>query len=176
MSYIPMQPPRRPSSGLAMLVRGLGWFSIGLGVLELLAPRKMARQSGLAEGQAPQVAAYGLREIGTGIGILAARDPGPWVMARVAGDAMDALTLARAARQPSGPGLPIALGLVLGIAAVDLACSLALRPSRRQPRLPTADYSGRSGWSGPVEAMRGAARDAPIPEDMRFPRPLRPYS
>ena len=33
--------------------------------------------------------AYGLREIGTGIGILASKDPSPWLWGRVAGDALD---------------------------------------------------------------------------------------
>ena len=33
--------------------------------------------------------ACGLREIGTGIGILTSKDPSPWLWARVAGDALD---------------------------------------------------------------------------------------
>src|SRR5687767_4763741 len=44
---------RRGNGGLdpERMARGLGWFSIGLGVVEILAPRMFARSIGL-EGQA----------------------------------------------------------------------------------------------------------------------------
>ena len=72
------------------LAQGLGWFSIGLGLVQLASARAVANGLGL-HGQERLVQAYGLREIATGLGILAARgeDRAPWLWGRVAGDALD---------------------------------------------------------------------------------------
>ena len=58
--------------------RGLGWFSIGLGVAGARGPPPLCAPLGL-RGRGDLVAAYGMREIATGIGILTAHDrrPGP---------------------------------------------------------------------------------------------------
>src|SRR5690554_3351626 len=48
------------------LANGLGLFSIGLGLAELLAPKTLARSLGM-EGQERLLQAYGLRELG-GVG------------------------------------------------------------------------------------------------------------
>src|SRR4051794_25993909 len=58
----------------APLARGLGWFSIGLGLAEAIMPASMARMTGM-HGYEPVLRLFGLREIATGIGILAG--PGP---------------------------------------------------------------------------------------------------
>jgi hypothetical protein len=63
------------------LARGLGWFSIALGIAEVVAPRALARSLGM-KGQEGLIAAYGMREIATGIGILASKDPTPWIWGR----------------------------------------------------------------------------------------------
>jgi hypothetical protein len=55
---------------------GLGWFSIGLGLTELLAPGHLARFLGM-EDRAELIRAYGAREIVTGVSILAQDDPTP---------------------------------------------------------------------------------------------------
>src|SRR5690606_41250864 len=67
------------------LANGLGVFSIGLGLVELLAPKTLARNLGL-EGQEKLLQFYGLRELGVGVGILAAADTNPLIMGRIAGD------------------------------------------------------------------------------------------
>jgi hypothetical protein len=46
------------------LAQGLGWFSIALGLTEMLAPRSLTRSLGM-EGHETLVQAYGLREIAT---------------------------------------------------------------------------------------------------------------
>ena len=51
------------------LVRFLGWFSIGLGACEILAPGSIARISGSRDHKT-LVRSYGLREVATGVGIL----------------------------------------------------------------------------------------------------------
>ena len=81
------------------LARGLGWFSIGLGLAELIAPRSIARISG-TRNHSSLVRSYGLREIAAGVGILATSRPAPWLWARVAGECCD-----RIGAMPEGPCL-----------------------------------------------------------------------
>src|SRR5690242_9286505 len=51
------------------LARFLGWFSIGLGVAEVVAPRTVARLVG-TRNNSGLIRCYGLREIASGVGIL----------------------------------------------------------------------------------------------------------
>lgn len=46
------QPQRRThgGNGAARLARGLGWFSVGLGLAEIAAPRGLARMIGVRDG------------------------------------------------------------------------------------------------------------------------------
>src|ERR1700760_1310970 len=66
------------------VAKGLGWFSIALGALELLATRELTTALGM-RGNGSLVQLYGLREIATGIGILISKDPTPFVWGRVLG-------------------------------------------------------------------------------------------
>ena len=71
--------------------RGLGWFSIGLGLVELLAPGRVTRTLGM-QGSEGLVRAAGLRELGHGVLSLSTeRRLGLW--SRVAGDALDVVML-----------------------------------------------------------------------------------
>src|SRR5688500_19021319 len=128
------------------LARGLGWFSIGLGLAEVLAPRGLTRALGL-DGHERLVRAYGMREIATGIGILAAKDPTPWIWGRVGGDALDLATLAGGFhdgnRHKGNVGM--ALGAVAAVSARDVYCASALSGGA-QPARQVRDYSGRSGF------------------------------
>jgi len=72
------------------LARFLGYFSIGLGLTELLAPRALARFTGVHHENVSQL--YGMREAVCGVGILNSNDPTEWIWARVAGDALDVAT------------------------------------------------------------------------------------
>ncbi|ALG75272.1 cyclase dehydrase [Azospirillum thiophilum] len=166
------------SSPADTLARGLGWFSIGLGVAELMAGRSIARWMGM-EDKTTLIRAYGVREIVTGVGLLALGDPKPWIWSRIAGDAADMATLAAGMASgskdnPRADNARIAFGAVVATTALDLVCAQALhREEARYRSLPVPDYSGRSGFPRPVSAMRGAAGDAPIAEDMRTPAILR---
>lgn len=80
---------------------GLGWFSIGLGTVQLLAPRWLGRMIGVGE-HSTTMRAMGLREIATGAGILTQRRPKLGLWARVAGDALDFALLMRALRRREG--------------------------------------------------------------------------
>lgn len=159
------------------LASGLGWFSIALGALELLAPRGLARGLGMP-GQENLIRAYGAREIATGIGILSSRDRTPWIWGRIGGDALDIATLSTAMRDsnPQRGNALLALAAVAGVTALDVICAQALTSRRSQPALPVPDYSDRSGLPRPADAMRGAARDFKAPRDMRIPEAMRPYA
>lgn len=82
------------------LVTGLGWFSIGLGVLEFLAPQRVAEPLGMT-GRATLVQSYGLREMIAGLGILLSRRPTAWLWARAAGDVLDIAAVAPQLRSPN---------------------------------------------------------------------------
>lgn len=170
--------PGALSAGAAKaLAQGLGWFSIALGTAEMMAPRTFTRAFGMEDHEG-LVRAYGMREIATGIGILAARNPAPWVWGRVGGDVLDLATLTTGleGHNPRKGNVGIALAAVAGVTALDLMCAQALGAERRMPRLPPRDYGGRSGLPRPPDEMRGAARDFEVPRDMRIPEALRPYT
>jgi hypothetical protein len=160
------------------LARGLGWFSIALGVTELVAPRALARWLGMGDSE-PVLQAYGVREIGTGLGILASNDPAGWVWGRVGGDALDIATLAPGLNDdnPQKENVGLALAAVLAVTLLDVSC--ASRLSRRKGDLrarrdtSTHAYARRSGFPAAPERMRGAARDFKVPDDMRPPKLLR---
>jgi hypothetical protein len=152
---------RRPDAALT-LAKGLGWFSIGLGLAELLVPRRFTEALGI-RGDENLVRAYGVREIATGIGILASRDPTPWIYGRIGGDALDLVTLAAAAK---GAGerrdnVGVALAAVAGVTALDVACAALLsaesEADRGDQERMMRDYGRRSGFPFPPSAMRGAA-------------------
>lgn len=99
----------------------LGWFSVGLGLAELLAPRAVGRAIGVGDHPAI-MRMVGVREIVTGLGMLSERAPGTWAWARVAGDAMDLALLGAAASSPDADPRRIAATTagVLGVTALDV--------------------------------------------------------
>lgn len=140
------------------LVRGIGLFSLGLGVAELIAPGKITRTFGL-EGKENLIRAFGAREIAGGIGTLST-DPQPALWARFAGDVMDAATVAlgtRSDNQDKKRNAWIGVGVAVGFAALD-AFAATLMARRGGERPPPADYSDRSGLPKGVEASRGYYR------------------
>lgn len=113
------------------LARGLGWFSIALGVAEVLAPRRLGRMTGLQRYRS-LLPGFGLREIGSGLGVLAARQPAPGLWARVAGDGMDLAVLAtalRRARWRRGRVLA-SIAAVAGVTALDIMAARRLSGPR----------------------------------------------
>jgi hypothetical protein len=106
------------------LARFLGYFSIGLGMLEALAPEAMARMTGVR--QVGLVQAYGVREIVTGIGILSNSRPTAWMWGRVGGDALDLATLGANLAEADGHihgGTLAAIAAVVGVTALDIVCA-----------------------------------------------------
>ena len=177
-SYRTRSQSRRSSEIAHDVAYGLGWFSIALGVAEIVAPRSFTRTLGM-EGHERLVQAYGLREIATGIGILSSDNPAPWIWGRVAGDALDIATVATALHDdnPQRDNAKMAIAALAGVTAIDGACAqaLSMEGGQEEPRR-IVDYSDRSGFPRSPAAMQGAARDFDIPDDMRAPEALRPYT
>jgi hypothetical protein len=115
------------------VARGLGWFSIGLGLAEVLAPGALGQMIGLDERDRKFLPLLGLREIASGVGILNGYRPTGWLWARFAGDLMDLAFLTAACNSPNAhPGRITAAALaVAGVTAADLVASLELS---RDPR------------------------------------------
>jgi uncharacterized membrane protein len=116
----------------ASIARGLGWFSVALGVAQLLAPRTVCRLAGLP--YAPTLTRLcGARELACGIGILTQADPEPYLKARVAGDAMDLACLAGAMplRDADAGRLAVSMGAAAGITALDVYCAHELADTRK---------------------------------------------
>ena len=166
-----------PDSTTDALARGLGVFSIALGLMEVAAPRALARWLGM-DGSETLIRAYGAREIATGVGILASDDPTPWIWGRVAGDALDIATLMTGFEgdNPKKDNVAIALAAVAGVTALDVYCGQVLSGESKEPLPPMRDYSDRSGLPRSPEAMRGAASDFEVPRDFRQPEALRPWT
>ncbi|HVV00643.1 MAG TPA: SRPBCC family protein [Verrucomicrobiae bacterium] len=118
------------------LAIGLGWFSIGLGIAELAAPRRAARFMGVKNRPA-LMRSLGLREVATGLGILTRKRPANWLWARVAGDAVDLAILgtSAAANHGSRGRATMATAAVAGVTALDWMCS------RRISQRPEANLS-----------------------------------
>lgn len=111
------------------LATGLGWFSIGLGLAELTAPRRVARLMGLAENQhSTTLRALGVREVVHGVAILAQPGSAPRVWARVGGDALDLSVLgaAMAESETDRGRLLAAIGAVMGVTVLDVMCARQL--------------------------------------------------
>lgn len=139
------------------MARGLGWFSLALGALELAAPRTITRFLGI-EGHENLIRVYGVREIAAGMTSLSTeKEAGLW--SRVVGDGIDIVTLLAALRKtnPKKENVAIALLTVVAITVIDLGSANAqtITHSRRRGR--RVDYSNRSGFPGGVSAARGHA-------------------
>jgi hypothetical protein len=158
-----------PSSlgGADRLSRALGWFSLGLGLTQLLAPRRITGALGM-EGNEGLVRAYGAREIGSGILSLSVdKDAGLW--SRVAGDGLDLVTLLTGLRpnNPKRGNVGVALAMVVGITALDILGAQAVITRHSRQRGATRHYRDRSGYPQGLEKARGAARDFQTPAEMK---------
>jgi hypothetical protein len=168
--------PGRSQSSYDTLARGLGYFSITIGVAELVAPAAVCRAAGV-RGLESIVRGYGAREIATGVAILTSHDPEPWIWTRVAGDVADMATVAAGVQQDddSRSRSTLALATLAAVTLIDLACASGLNMEKGSRRTATRDYSARSGFPHGLPASRGKARDFEIPGDMRTPELLRPW-
>ena len=110
------------------LARGLGWFSIGLGLAELLAPRAIADISGVSKNRAGLIRLYGLRELASGVAIFAQKKPAEAMWSRVAGDVLDLTSLGLAYTAPDAKRgrITFATANILAVTALDVICAKQL--------------------------------------------------
>lgn len=150
------------------LARGLGWFSIGLGLPQLLAPRQFAQAIGASGDSDSQFLTrlVGAREIVAGIGILTRSRPVGWLWARVAGDAMDLALLSGALAAPGTQKnrLAAALVSVLGVTFLDLRCSLQLRRRSTTAKMETESPAE----AGMMEVKKSITVNRPAEELYQF--------
>lgn len=134
------------------LTRGLAFFSVGLGLTELLAPRTVARAIGIDEENELLLRSLGVRELGAGVGIMQG-NPGTFLWTRVGGDIMDLGLLAAAlrSRRTERNRLFSAMAVVAGITALDVAASLVASRNPAQP-----------DWRVAREDRAGIERDEPV--------------
>jgi uncharacterized membrane protein len=125
------------------VARGLGWFSIGLGLAQITAPRRVARMIGVNdEATRDTILAIGVRELASGVGILMRERPVAPIWIRVGGDVMDLALLGRALRGDDARRnrLTGAIAAVVGLTILDvlagqnLARKSGTRPAVRRPR------------------------------------------
>ena len=137
--------------------RALGWFSMGLGLTELFAPKVLTRWLGV-EGKEGLIRAYGAREIASGAMCLSVNnDYGAW--SRVAGDMLDLASLAAAYNDdnPKKGNVGIAIAVVAGITLVDAIAGQSIRSLHTRKGEPVRDYSDRSGFPKGSGYSRGKA-------------------
>jgi uncharacterized membrane protein len=126
------QPQRREESA-ERRARGLGWFSIGLGLAQIGAPRALARLIGVDDDDETRntMFALGLREITSGIGILSQPRSAGWVWTRVGGDLMDLALLGKAmsSQESDRNRVAVATAAVAGVTVLDFITGQQLSKS-----------------------------------------------
>jgi uncharacterized membrane protein len=166
-----VRPPARQDAQSA--ANFLGWFSVGLGVAEIVAPQALSRLIGVSPTRKNRavVQAMGVREVVKGVGILTHDRPRDWMWGRVAGDVLDLALLGRAMTTHSEKKerTASAIGAVLGVAAMDLLTAQALSAGPRITREP--GEGGRTLVRRTVTVMKSPAEAFVFFSDFsNFPR------
>ena len=117
------------------LANALGWFSIGLGLAEVAAPGSVARLVGVRDDDRNRwtLRAMGVREVVSGVGILAQPRPAGWVWGRVGGDMLDLAYLGTAlsSNRARRGRVTAAMAAVAGVTALDVLCAQRLSADSR---------------------------------------------
>jgi uncharacterized membrane protein len=141
------------------LPHGLGWLSLGLGAAAFGTPRLVSHMIGIDE-RSTLLRLVGLREIASGVGILAGRHTGG-VLSRVLGDMMDLSLLGTALRANTGSRrarVAAATAVVAGVTALDL---LATRRVNEATGGSEAPVDGAITINRPAEELYRFWRDLP---------------
>jgi len=127
------------------LNRGIAFFSVGLGLAELLAPRQLAKFIGVDEDNENLLRLLGLRELGSGIGLMQG-SPRVFLWSRVGGDAIDLGLLAAAlnGKRRNRGRVWGAIAAVAGVTALDIAAAVLASRNPAEPnwRVDRPDRSG----------------------------------
>ena len=105
---------------------GLGIFSLALGVVEILAPKRIAKALS-SEGHEGLIRGFGARELVAGGGLVTDQGHGLRVWNRVAGDAMDLVALHFARKNsPDNRAVWGAIAFVAAVTTLDICTAAAL--------------------------------------------------
>ncbi len=128
------------------LARGLAAFSIGLGIAQLMAPRKLAELIGINDDHDALMRMLGARELASGLGIMQGK-PGHFLAARAAGDFMDLGLLAAALREPRNDRNKLlgAITAVATVTALDMIACVAQNRDHSEPGWRVAEPGGYQG-------------------------------
>jgi uncharacterized membrane protein len=163
------QSSQGPLGDPERVARGLGWFSIGLGLAQIAAPRTMARMIGVNDDDTNRntMLAVGVREIASGVGILTRDRPVGPVWSRVGGDIMDLALLSRALRSDRSEKnrVTAATAAVVGVTILDVLTGEGLRREADTGR--RTDGAARAQGKA-IEVRRAITVWAPQDEVYRF--------
>ena len=150
------------------LARVLGWFSIGIGVAEVVAPGKLAELIGV-ENKPAVFRLMGIREIGHGLAILGQERPAGAVWSRVAGDILDLALLSTQldSRNREREKTLAATMSILGVTALDIftARSLSRGPNGGAAVSPTRRGLGSARG---IKVKRAVTVNRPVSEVYSF--------
>src|SRR4051812_7417726 len=124
----------------ANLARGLGWFSLALGLTEIATPDMLSKAIGIPPKPSTSwlMRAMGVRELLAGAGVLMQPRRSVPLWMRVAGDAVDLALLAVASRARRGNGARIAgaIAAVAGVTALDVIAARRAQQASEKVRQP----------------------------------------
>jgi len=142
-TYVEPRARKGPNEKLADF---LGWFSVGLGVSQIIMPRVVSKICGIddSDGNTVLMRALGMRELTSGVGILTQKHPTNWVWSRVAGDVMDLALLGKVASNDENHRgrTTLATAAVLGVLALDVLSAQQLAQSPNTAVNPDVDEEG----------------------------------
>ena len=128
-----MTDSNHPTERATPLARALGVASLGLAGAQLAAPGTVARAIGVDDGEGNRrlLRAVGVRELTSGLGLLARPRPAGWMWSRVAGDVMDLAMLTSALRNRANGGRTRIVAAIAGVTAIGVADAFATRSLAR---------------------------------------------
>jgi len=134
------------------LAQGMGWFSVGLGTAQLLAPRALSRMIGIddSDRNAAIMRAIGVRELASGLGIFSQRNDATFLWGRVVGDIMDLALIGAAGASARSDRRKLA-GAALAVAGA-LALDMATARKRSNPEVTELPATSDQDRDEPAEA------------------------
>ncbi len=148
------------------IAKALGWFSIGLGLAQIVSPRGLSRLIGVSDrkGSRRTMQLFGVRELTSGLGILGKKRPAEWMWTRVAGDALDLAVLGRSLASPGAKKnrVAAATAAVVGVTLLDYLTG------QRLTRETNGGARTAQGAQRPIEVRKAVTILRPRAELYRF--------
>lgn len=134
----------RERSQRALRAAGVGWFSVGLGLAELLAPSAVSRLIGAPTNARSRntLRVMGLRELTSGILVLGGNQAAPGLWSRVAGDLIDLALLGKASkRSVQQTRLLATTAAIVGVTVLDAMTALDASKAARDENEGETEHS-----------------------------------